>query len=111
MIKMIIGMDEEKIASAKELSIDRVYSVLDNVFGQYGYQAEQIDGNREYKGTGDSHDFGRFWRIYNGLKKQPWFVKNVKLWQLCNSDDVEDSNDFSVESLLNHDKSRITASV
>ena len=111
MIKMIIKMDEGKIASAKEFPMEHVYSVLDNVFGQYGYQVEQIEGNREYRGNGDPRDFGRFGRIYNGLKKQPWFVKYVSTWLLCNSDDVEDPKDFSVEDLLNYDKSRITGGV
>lgn len=109
MIKMIIKMDEGKIALLKEYSTDHVYKVLDNVFDQYGYHMEQVEGNREYRGTGDPRDFGRFGRIYNGLKKQQWFVQTVSTWLLCNSDDVDDPNDFSVEDLLNYDRSRITS--
>lgn len=36
-------------------------------------------------------------------------LDNASTWLLCNSDDVEDPNDFSVEDLLHYDRSRITA--
>ena len=107
MIKMIIKMDDSKISSDNEYSIERVYSGLDRIFAGYGYHREEIDGNLEYKGYGDSSDFGKFGRIYNGLRKQPWFSDNVATWILCNSDDVDDPDDFSYEDLLHYDGSRV----
>lgn len=110
MIKMIIKMNDEKIQNENKFTLDRVYSGLDRIFSQFGYSREDVDGNLEYKGNCDPGDFGRFGRIYNGLRKQTWFVNNAEVWLLCNSDDVEDPNDFSVEDLLNYDGSRVKVS-
>ena len=107
MIKMIIKMNDEKIETDNEYTLDRVYGGLDRIFAQFGYQGEEVGGNLEYKGTGDPHDFGKFGRIYNGLRKQTWFINNADVWLLCNSDDVEDPNDFSIEDLLNYDGNRV----
>ena len=108
MIKMIIKMNENKISMNNEYSIERVYSGLDRIFAGYGYHREEIDGNFEYKGNSDPSDFGKFGRIYNGLRKQPWFLDNVDTWILCNSDDVEDPNDFSNEDLLHYNGNRVS---
>ncbi len=107
MIKMIIKMNDEKILSENDYTLDRVYSGLDCIFARYGYSAEKVDGNLEYKGNCDPGDFGKFGHIYNGLRKQTWFYDNVDTWLLCNSDDVEDQNDFSVEDLLHYNGSRV----
>ena len=109
MIKMIIKMNEDKITTDNTYSVEHVYDVLDNVFAQFGYSKESVDGNLEYKGNNDARDFGKFGRIYSGLRKQSWFMDNASTWLLCNSDDVDDPNDFSVEDLLHYDRSRITA--
>lgn len=111
MIKMIIKMNDEKIKAENEYTLDRVYSGLNRIFEQFGYSAEEVDGNLEYKGNSDPRDFGKFGRIYNGLRKQTWFINNADTWLLCNSDDVEDPNDFSIEDLLNYDGSRVKVSV
>lgn len=108
MIKMIIKMDENKIKSKNDYSISHVYDVLDSFFAKFGYSHEIVDGSLEYKGNSDPNDFGRFSRIYNGLRKQAWFLENASTWLLCNSDDVDDPDDFSVENLLNVDRSRIS---
>lgn len=107
MIKMIIKMNDDKIIETNEYTLERVYSGLDRIFAQFGYNSEEVGGNLEYKGSGDPSDFGKFGRIYNGLRKQTWFINNATTWLLCNSDDVEDPNDFSVEDLLNYDGSRV----
>ena len=110
MIKMIIKMNDEKIKDENENTLDRVYSGLNRIFEHFGYSAEEVEGNLEYKGTSDPRDFGQFGRIYNGLRKQTWFINNADTWLLCNSDDVEDPNDFSIEDLLNYDGSRVKVS-
>ena len=110
MIKMIIKMNEDKILADKEYTLDRIYAGLDRIFSGYGYSAEKVDGKLEYQGNCDPGDFGKFGRIYNGLRKQPWFSENVDTWLLCNSDDVEDKNDFSVEDLLHYNGNRVRVS-
>ncbi len=109
-IKMIIKMNNEKIKAENEYTLDRVYSGLTRIFKQFGYSGVEIDGNLEYKGNSDPRDFGKFGCIYNGLRKQTWFINNAYTWLLCNSDDVEDPNDFSVEDLLSYDGSRVKMS-
>lgn len=110
MIKMIIKMNDDKIEVENKYTLERIYSGLDRIFAGYGYDREVINGNLEYKGNCDPSDFGKFGRIYNGLRKQTWFVDNVDTWLLCNSDDVDDPEDFSVEDLLHYDGSRVKVS-
>ena len=110
MIKMIIRMNEDKIETESEYTLDRVYNGLNRIFSQFGYIGEKVEGNLEYKGNNDPRDFGKFGRIYNGLRKKAWFVDNADLWLLCNSDDVDDPEDYSVEDLLNYDGSRVKVS-
>ena len=110
MIKMLIKMDEAKIKAMNEYTLERVYSGLDNAFSHFGFHGVIENGYREYIGNCDPSDFGKFGRIYNGLRKQSWFMDNVQEWFLCNSDDVDDSNDFSVEDLLGYDGSRVRVS-
>lgn len=100
-------MNDDKIVSSNEYTLERVYSGLDRIFAQFGYNSEKIGENLEYKGTGDPGDFGKFGRIYNGLRKQTWFIKNADTWLLCNSDDVDDPDDYSVEDLLNYNGNRV----
>ncbi len=107
MIKMIIKMNDDKIVEDNEYTLERVYSGLDRIFSQFGYSSEKVDGNLEYKGNGAPSDFGKFGRIYNGLRKQTWFIKNADTWLLCNSDDVDDPEDYSIEDLLHYNGNRV----
>ena len=107
MIKMIIKMNDDKIVADNVYTLERIYSGLDRIFSQFGYSSEKIGGNLEYKGNGAASDFGKFGRIYNGLRKQTWFINNADTWLLCNSDDVEDPEDYSVDDLLNYDGNRV----
>lgn len=106
MIKMVIKMDENKIENS-EYTMDRVYAGLERIFSQFGYVGFNNNGKLEYLGNSDPGDFGKFCRIYNGLRKQPWFISNAETWLLYNSDDVDDPNDFSIEDLLHYDGSRV----
>ena len=110
MIKMIIRMNDNKIEIEKKYTLERVYAGLDRIFAGYGYSREDVDGNMEYKGNCDPRDFAKFGRIYNGLRKQEWFSENVSTCLLCNSDDVDDPEDFSLEDLVHYDGSRVKVS-
>ena len=110
MIKMMIKIDENRIKAFNDYSPERIYAGLDKIFEKNGFHAEIVNGYREYKGNNDPADFGKFGRIYNGLRKQSWFMDNVQEWFLCNSDDVDNSDYFSVEDLLNYDGRRVGVS-
>ena len=110
MIKMLIKMDDNRIKAANNYSLEQLNNGLDNAFAKYGIQGEVINGYREYKGNNEPADFGKFGRLYNGLRKQSWFTDNIEEWYLYNSDDVENADDFSVEDLLNYDGSRVRVS-
>lgn len=110
MIKMMIKMNEDRINTMNGYTPERVYSGLDSIFARSGINGEIINGYHEYRGNDNPADFGKFGRIYNGLRKQNWFIDNVQEWFLCNSDDVDNSDDFSVEDLLHYDGSRVGVS-
>ena len=104
---MIIKMNDDRIISDNKYTLDKVYNGLDRIFSQFGYSSEEVGGNLEFKGNGVPTDFGRFGRIYNGLRKQTWFISYADTWLLCNSDDVDDPEDYSVEDLLSYDGNRV----
>lgn len=110
MIKMIIQMDEGRIQSNTEFTPSQIYNTINKVFSQQGFSCKESAGIREYCGSEDKRDFGRFSRIYNTLKRQPWFMDNAVQWLLLNSDDSDNPDDFSEEDLLayNH-RTPITA--
>ena len=47
-------------------------------------------------------DFSLFGQIVNTLKRQAWFMDNVSVWRLCDSDDSDSPDDFNEEDLLIH---------
>lgn len=100
MVKMIIKMDEESINSSKEYSIEAIYATMDKIFQKRDMEKILIDGGFEYCGKERPTDFGFFGQIVLGLKKQNWFMNNVKTWLLCTNDDVDNPKDFSEEDLL-----------
>jgi hypothetical protein len=46
--------------------------------------------------------FSLFGKIVNTLKKQTWFMDNVAVWRLYDSDDSDSPEDFNEEDLLTH---------
>lgn len=107
MLKMIIQMDDKKINTEKKYNPDVIYRTIDNAFSQM--QLPRIDEDSEfliYCDKGDARDYGRFGRIVNALKKQSWFMNNVIVWRLYNSDDSDVCDDFSEEDLLMHYRSK-----
>ena len=104
MIKMIIKMNDEKIAEQHDYAIEQVYSNIDRIFKSKGMEKKEIDGGMEYAGHELPTDFAYFGKIMIGLKKQPWFMDNASVWMFCSNDDSDDVNDFDEEDLLAHYK-------
>lgn len=103
MLKMIIQMDDNKINNEKKYRLDGIYSAIDNAFAKMGLpRMEDASDSLVYRDNGQSKDYGRFGKIVNILKKQAWFMDNVTVWRLCDSDDSDSPDDFSEEDLLNH---------
>lgn len=103
MLKMVIRMDDDKINIEKKYRLEGIYKTIDNTFIQMGFpRREDVSGCLVYQDNGHSKDYGRFGKIVNTLKKQAWFMENVTVWLLCNSDDSDSWDDFSEEDLLSH---------
>ena len=102
MIKMIIKMDEEKICTSDQYTIEQVYQALDRIFSDKGMDRTDTDRGIEYGGHDRPTDFAYFGKIMLGLKDQPWFMDTVQMWLYCNSDDSDDPENFIEEDLLAH---------
>lgn len=103
MLKMVIRMDGDKINIEKKYRLEGIYKTIDNTFIQMGFpRREDASGSLVYLDNGHDKDYGRFGKIVNTLKKQAWFMDNVEVWLLCDSDDSDSSDDFNVEDLLSH---------
>ncbi|MCI8418630.1 MAG: hypothetical protein HFI33_14240 [Lachnospiraceae bacterium] len=103
MLKMIIRMDDNKINIEKKYRLDGIYKAIDNTFLKMGLpRMEDTSGSLVYCDNGHTTDYGRFGKIVNTLKRQPWFMENVIEWLFCDSDDSESPDDFNEEDLLSH---------
>lgn len=102
MIKMIIKMNEEKISTSREYTVERIYRALDKIFSEKGMERTNTDRGIEYTGHGYPTDFAYFGKIMLGLKDQPWFMDNAKTWLYCNSDESDNPNEYAEEDLLAH---------
>lgn len=103
MLKMAISMNEDKINMEGKYKSASIYIAIENAFSQMGFRRIS-DGTNSllYCDNGDTRDYGRFGKIVNTLKRQPWFMDNVSEWLLYDSDDSEYPEDFNIEDLLNH---------
>jgi hypothetical protein len=103
MLKMIIRMNEDKINIEKKYRLDGIYQTINSSFAKMGLpRMEDASGSLVYRDNGHAKDYGRFGKIVNTLKKQPWFMENVIVWLLCDSDDSDNPDDFIEEDLLDH---------
>lgn len=103
MLKMEIQMNTDKIIFEKKYQLDGIYKTIDAIFEQLGFSHAQNEHSAlVYRGSGHVKDYGRFGKIVNKLKKQGWFMDNVSVWRLYNSDDSDNPMDFSEEDLLAH---------
>lgn len=103
MLKMIIRMDDDKINIEKKYHLDGIYRTIDSTFDKMGLpRMEDASGALVYRDNGHARDYGRFGKIVNAFKKQDWFMDNVAVWLLCDSDDSDSPDDFNEEDLLHH---------
>lgn len=103
MLKMIIRMDDYKINTEKKYRLDGIYKTLDNAFLKMGLpRIEDSSGSLVYRDNGHIADYGRFGKIVNTLKRQPWFMENVVEWLFCDNEDSDSPEVFNEENLLNH---------
>lgn len=103
MLKMIIRMDDNKINIENKYRLDGIYQTINNAFSKMGLsRIEDASGSLVYCDNGHIADYGRFGKIVNTLKRQPWFMENVIEWIFCDSDDSDSPDDFNEEDLLSH---------
>lgn len=108
MLKMIIRMNDDKIIAENKYHLDGIYSTLNNVFHTAGLpRMEDGSGALVYRDCGWARDFSLFGKIVNTLKRQAWFMDNVSVWRLCDSDDSDSPEDFNEEDLLMHYREKL----
>lgn len=101
MLKMTICMNDDKIKAEKKYHPDGIYGTINKIFSDMGFsRISDSSKSLVYCDNGQAKDFGRFGKIVNALKKQVWFMDNVSVWLLCDSDDSDNPDDFSEEDLL-----------
>ena len=103
MLKLEIRLNRDKIRAEGRYAPDSLAQTLIRAFGkeQLDCTAEQ-DGTLVFTGRGRKKDYGCFGKLITALKKQAWFMDNVAVWLLCDSDDSDSPDDFNEEDLLNH---------
>ena len=103
MLKMMIRMNDDKIIKEKKYHLDGIYSTINNTFLTMGFpRVEDGSDALVYRDCGRARDFSLFGKIVNTLKKQTWFMDNVAVWRLYDSDDSDSHEDFNEEDLLTH---------
>lgn len=104
MLKMIIRMNDNKINDEKKYRLDGIYNTINSTFDKMGLprMVDDVSGSLVYRDNGNARDYGRFGKIVNAFKKQEWFMDNVEVWMLCDSDESDSPDDFNEEDLLYH---------
>ena len=83
--------------------MDGIYSTINNTFLTVGLShIEDGSGALVYRDCERARDFSLFGKIVNTLKRQTWFMDNVAVWRLYDSDDSDSSENFNEEDLLTH---------
>ena len=83
--------------------MDGIYSTINNTVLTVGLShIEDGSGALVYRDCGRARDFSLFGKIVNTLKRQTWFMDNVAVWRLYDSDDSDSSENFNEEDLLTH---------
>ncbi len=101
MIRMKIEMNTSKIDREKQMHSDDIFRILDVGFSKLGLRCMETGPNsRVYCDNGHANDYGSFGIMVNALKKTAWFMENVSVWTLCESDDPNTPEDFIEEDLL-----------
>lgn len=81
-MRMIVRLDEEKIAREGKYDVDKLYSILNNYVKKQGLKiSKDVDGNYVWEGDGDlKKEIVQFCNVYNTLKWEATFFYNVKMW-------------------------------
>ena len=109
MLKMVIRMNDDKITAENKYRLDGIYNTINHTFQTVGLpRMEDGSGALVFRDCGRARDFSLFGRIVNTLKRQTWFMDNVSVWRLCDSDDSDSPDDFNEEDLLTHYQEPIT---
>lgn len=101
MLKMTIELDTNRIEKNSKYILEQISNTINEIFIEKGL-IHTIQGNTHtyYFDNKNNKNSGKFCILYTTLKKQTWFIDNIKLWKVLNSDNVDDINDFSEEDLL-----------
>lgn len=103
MMKMIIRMNDYKIAKDNQYSLQDIYNTLNHMFLTVGLSRIESEANAlTYVDNSRAEDFSLFGQIVNVLKKQSWFMGNVSAWLFYEKDDDDTSDTFTEEDLLEH---------
>ena len=103
MLMMKIEMNADKIQAEKRYTLSSINRTIESAFSQMQLRkVEDASGALLYRDTGSARGYGRFGKVVNTLKKQSWFMDNVSVWRLYDSDDSDNLNDCSEEDLLLH---------
>ena len=103
MMKMIIRMNDYKIAKDNQYSLQDIYNTLNHMFLTVGLSRIESEANAlTYVDNSRAEDFSLFCQIVNVLKKQSWFMDNVSAWLFYEKDDDDTSDTFTEEDLLEH---------
>ena len=98
MLKMVIRMNDDKITAENKYRLDGIYNTINHTFQTVGLpRMEDGSGALVFRDCGRARDFSLFGRIVNTLKRQTWFMDNVSVWRLCDSDDSDSPDDFNEE--------------
>jgi hypothetical protein len=93
-------MDSDKIAHDSVYDASAIQDSLDSfMVGKLGF-TKGVDGF--YLGKGGKTDFSNFGIAYSKLRRQSWFLDNVKTWLYFNSDSSLDPDEFIVEDFKAH---------
>ena len=103
MLMMKIEMNTDKIQAEQRYTMSAINRTIESAFAQMQLRkVEDASGSLLYRDSGNARDYGRFGKVVNTLKKQPWFMENVSVWRLYDSEDSDNLNDCSEEDLLLH---------
>ena len=101
MIKLEIGLDEEKIKKEQEYDINDIYAYFDQLFASRGLTKMPNIGNSVfYKDSGKKTDMGDMFVCVLHLTEQQWFMKYANKCIYYNNNRSKSENDFEAEDIL-----------
>ena len=103
MLMMKIEMNTDKIQAEQRYTLSAINRTIESAFARMQLRkVEDVSGALMYRDSGNARDYGRFGKVVNTLKKQPWFMDNVSVWRLYDSEYSDNLSDCNEEDLLLH---------